>query len=380
MGHAGRVYFDDVSARLVPGGAALREQKLGAYRVSATRGGVLQIETPGGRSLLDFHMRLESEKEGGIPQSLARDITANPEGGRLVFKGKLINPADFREIGFEQRVIQSEGEMLVVYAFRGADLRLVDRILLVCTLPGVDGVHGVPAGQEVVKNRVSFGSGSGEVVVEYPDPPPRVRAEAGRRETRLFQAFPVDPSVASAEFGLKIRGASLIADEDPLQAAAEERDKGDCSEALGILRSAAAKFREPERREAAEREIRKLEERERAEWADVQERAFFAWVSRRVDLAVRAQDVLDLYRKRWAGDPYAAKADAIREEIRETSGEAAADGDPERPRRILDRARQYAESGKKSLALAVLETLLSRYSSSDVSAKAQELMKTLSGP
>ena len=106
IGRGGRVFFDDVSVKARPGAPPGPEKKIGQYhKVAWSRAGVLQLDLRGGRrSLANISVRLESEKEGMLPQAFSTDVVAKPDEGGVTFEGKLVSPVDFRELPFTERI------------------------------------------------------------------------------------------------------------------------------------------------------------------------------------------------------------------------------------------------------------------------------------
>lgn len=375
VGRSGRVAFDDVSLRLKPPGAAGREYRLGSHRVAPARDGTLRIETRGRRSLVNFHARIESTREGAIPQSVARGVSVTSEPDRLVFKGRMMGPGDFREIEFEELVAHKDGETVVQYRFPGGGLRQADRVSLVFTALRVDRIQGVPEGGDKTANRISFRSEDGEVVVEYSDPV-RIRVEQARGGLRLVQSFAVDPSDPDDLFALKIREAA-IGGGNPVQKAKSLMIAKRFGEALGLLREEIGKTKDPALRDQIEGEIRRLEETERGEWAEVQVAAFQATLSRRTDLFEAAMEALDGYLQRWTGEAFSAKAEAVREKCRESQA-AAASAEAARQKLVLERAKQYAAEGRRTLAASLARLLAARPPGGAAVDEAREFLKTLS--
>lgn len=372
VGRNGRVLFDDVSVRPRAGGAG-EEHALGPHRLAATREGVLRLEVAR-RFVANIQIRLENDKEGILGQALAREALPPEKPDRLVWKGKLLNPVDFRDVDFEQHVHHAGGETAIVYSFSPGALKQIDRVTLVCTLPRVERVQGLPEKAEQTTTRVSFDTDEAEVVLEYLDPG-RVRTERVRGGLRVLQSFPVDPQASEARFGVRIREAGRGTGKlDPLEEARRKRLEKRFGEALEILRVQAGKIKEAAKREPVEADIRQLQEIERREWEDVKARAFQAWYTRRPDLVTAALDAVELYQQRWPGAEYAAKAAPLREETRKLQG---ADAEADRPRLVLERARKFAESGRPALARALLEVLVARWPGSDAVGDAQELLKSL---
>ncbi len=376
VGRSGRLAFDDVSVRLKPQGAAGREHRLGTYRVAPARDGTLRIETRGRRSLVNFHARLESNREGSMPQSCARDVAAKVEPEWLGFKGKMVSPVDFKEIDFEELVAHKGDELKVIYVFPGGGLRQVDRLTLAFVVPRVDRLQGLPEAGDKMTNRISFRSEEGEVVVEYSDPV-RVRVEQARGGLRVVQSFAVDPSEANPDFWLVIREAAL-GYTDPLREAAAERIRKRFGVALEVLQREMKKAKDPVLRDRIEGDIRQLEEVERREWAEAQSAAFQAILSRRVDLATTALEALDRYQAGW-GEAFASKAEPVREKAREVLAGAAAE-EAARHKLILDRAKQHAAGGRKTLAGSMTRALLARHPGSAAAEEAKEFLKGLSEP
>jgi hypothetical protein len=376
VGRAGRVYFDDVRASLRTGPPA-QDFKLGVHRVAMAPSGACVIELRGRRSLLNLHARLESDREGTLPQTVSTGISVTGGSEGVLVRGRMQSPVDFREIEFEERIVHQEGQTTVLYGFGGNEVRQLDRVAVVFTLPRVERVGGLPAADQTTRS-ISFASDDGDVVVEYRDPA-RVRTERVRGGLRVVQTFPVDSGATDQLIQLTISDAGRGgAGGDPLRAATEIRRERP-GDALALLRKHLPQVREPARREEVEGHIRQLEADEQRELADLRSRGFEAWVSRRADLANRGLEAVDLYERRWKDAGSASVAAALREKLREFLRTELAEQEAERPRRILDRAKASAESGRRAVARALLETLRSRYPASEAAAEAQQLLRTL-GP
>lgn len=373
VGHAGRIFFDDVSARLVSGVPPRKDFKVGPHRVVPTGEGVLQIETKGRRSLVNLQIRLESDKGGTLPLSIARDVKVEEEGGQLVFRGKMLEPGALREINFEERVAHAEGETEAWWQFSGADLRQVDRVAVSFTLPRVERVQGVPSVPEQPTSLIWFSTDEGDVSIEYGVNLPRVRVERSRGDSIVIQTFGVDPTADVVVFGIRIiEGARTNA--DPIEEAAKLVAKGRLSAALELLHRAMDKVKDPVHRAEMERQIRVLVERERQEFAATKEAVALAVVSRRQEHTQAAQRQIERYEAAWS-PKYAGKAEALTADLKAP----ADDPEKERPRRIYARAQLYAGSGKKTIAQALLEVLLQRYPDFKDAAEARQLLKDLSG-
>jgi len=379
LGRSGRVFFDDVSVKAAPGAGPAAEKKIGPYHKAAyTRAGVLQIELRGGRrTLTNISLRLESEREGPSPQAFATDVTATPDESGLAFEGKMTNPLDFREIVFEERVGQNDGLTNVEYRFRGDALKQVDRVTIALTLPRVDGPpRGIPEGGEPTSS-IICGSEDGDFAIEYLDPATvKFRNIDGR--LRIFQTWKVEAQAEDPSFTFRIResggGSGPV---DFWGALAELKTQRKYGEALALAREQVKKVKEAAVKERIEAEIKNLQENERRDWAEAQAQAFHARISRRSELVDKARETLQTFAKQWSGEGTERKAqDLLAALDKELSAGSA--GEAERPRRIFERAKKFMEAGKRALAQALLQTLVARYPSSDVTAQAQQLLKTLS--
>jgi hypothetical protein len=339
---------------------------------------VLQIDLRGGRRTLgNLSLRLESEREGASPQSFSTDVTATPDENGLAFEGKMTNPLDFREIVFEERVGAVDGLTNVEYRFRGDSLKQVDRVTVALTLPRVDGPpRGILEGGEP-SDHIVCSSEDGDFAIEYLEPAMvKFRNIDGR--LRVFQTWKVDPTAEDPSFAFRIKesggGAGPV---DFWGTLAELKTQKKHGEALSLAREQVKKVREAAVKERMEAEIRSLQEDERRDWAEAQAHAFQGRISRRPELVERAREALQAFLRKWANEGTELKAkkllDEFEKEVASVSG-----GDAERPRRIYDRAKKCVEGGKRVLAQTLLQTLVARYPSSEVTPEAQQLLKTLS--
>jgi hypothetical protein len=128
-----------------------------------------------------------------------------------------------------------------------------------------------------------------------------------------------------------------------------------------------------------EAELRRLEDSEKREWAELQAQAFRARLSRQAQLVGRALESIDQFLHQWDGEGGEAKAETLKQELQK---DLAATPDPasERARRILERAKQSAQGGRRTLAQALVQTLVARYPSSEAAKEAQVLLKSLDSP
>jgi hypothetical protein len=376
LGRSGRAFFDDVSVKTQPGAQAPTEKRIGKHhKVNWTRAGVLQVDLRGGRrTVSNISLRLESEKEGASPQAFASDVTAAPDESGLGIKGRMINPLDFKEVGFEVRVSDSDEMTNVAWQFAGDSLKQVDRVTIAFTLPRVDGPPRLPENGDPVM-RFACGSEDGDFAIEY-ETPAQVKFKTIDGRIRIYQTWKVEAQTEDPVFGFRIRekgGAPL----DPLLAIAELRKDRKYGEAVSLARDQAKKIREAALKEKMESEVRALEEAERRDWAETQAAAFTGVISRRPELVDKAREILDRYSKQWSGEGSEGKAETLRRQLEKDLAATPA-GDAERPHRIFDRAKKCVAGGKRSLAQSLLQTLVARYPSSDVTPQAQELLKSLS--
>jgi hypothetical protein len=379
LGRSGRVFFDDVSVKTQPAAAAGTEKKIGPnHKVAYTRAGVLQIDLRGGRrALTNVSLRLESEREGASPQALSMDVAATPDENGIGFEGKMTNPLDFREIVFEERVGTVEGLTNVEYRFRGDSLKQVDRVTIALTLPRVDGPpRGIPEGGEPTDHIVCT-SEEGDFAIEYLEPATvKFRNIDGR--LRVFQTWKVDPQAEDPSFAFRIKesggGSGPV---DFWGALTEQKGLKKYGESLAMCREQVKKVREAPVKERIEGEIRSFQESERRDWAEARAMVFQARISRRPELVDKAREGLVVFLKQWAGEGTEGKAKTLLGELEKEIATVPA-GEAERPRRIFDRAKKCVEGGKRALAQSLLQTLVARYPSSDVTPEAQQLLKTLS--
>jgi hypothetical protein len=377
-GPGGRVCFDDVSARFVaapPEGAAA-ERRHGSHRILATRQGVLQVALRGRPVLLNVQARLESEKAGGLPQSLAREATLSAEEGGLVARGRMPGPADLRDVRFEEFVSLSDAGARLTWRFSGEPLRQVDRVSVIASIPRSARVQGVPEVPDPRTARVAVSSEEGDFVIETSRPVRAVLRPADGRQ-RLVLSLACEPGAEEMELGVEVREAGAgSAAGDPLQAARRAREGRRFGEALTLLREAVKEARDSAARERLEAELRGLEDTQRQEWADARARGFEARLSRRPDELARAIEALDRFAREWSGGGLEGRAEGLREELRAQAA-SAPDPEAERSRRILDRARACAAVGQAFLARQMLQALLAAYPQSEAAAEARALLGTL---
>ena len=379
VGRGGRVYFDDVSVKAQAGAPAGPEKKIGPYhKVAWTRSGVLQLDLRGGRrALSNISVRLESEKEGMTPQAFSTDVVAKPDESGVSFEGKMVSPVDFREIVFSERIGVVEELTTVEFSLPGEALKQIDRVSVSMTLPRIDGPpRGLSESGDPVY-RINCAAEEGEFAIEYSEAA-RVKVRNVDGRLRITQTWPVDPTTDTFTFRIReaLDGASS-GPFDPIESVKKLRTERKLGQALTVARPALKNIREAAVKEKLETEIKVLEEQERRDWVEAQAQAFLAMTSRRADMAAAAVQFISGYLKQWAGEGTEGKADkllrSLNEELRATPA-----AETERPKRIFDRAKKLIEGGKRALAQVMLQTLISRYPSSEVAPEAQQLLKTLS--
>lgn len=374
LGRGGRVLVDDVSLKALPGGAPAREHRVGSHVVKPTGQGVLQVVLPR-LAFYDLQAQLESDKDGVVRQSTAFQVSLTPQENLLDFKGKLLSPIDFREIDFEQKVSLGGGGTTIEYRFKGEALRQIDRFSLVMTLPRGSGAPDPDAAVQP-RSRAGFRTADGGFVLEYSDPVKIASRGNVDGRHRIVQSFSVDAQQEDVVFGLRIREENVGGETDPqkgAQIALRERRFG---EALSLLRGLLPGVKDPALRDKVEKEIRGVEETEVREWTETQSAGFRAELLRRPEALARAREQVETYLREWAGLPASeSKAAALRAELSKIAPASDVEGD--RPRRLLERAKGYAEAGKRALAGALLESLIGRYPESEAAGPARELLKSL---
>lgn len=378
-GPAGRIYFDDVSARFVPAPpeGAGGERRRGTHRILAARSGALQVALRGRAVLLNLLARLESDRSGGLPQSFAREASrAAEENGELVTRGRMLSPVDLREIPFEERFSLAEAGARVSWRFSGEPLRQIDRVAVTASLPRSARVQGLPETADARTARLAVSSEEGDFVIEMSRPG---RAAVGPAEGRqkLLLSVACEPGAEEAEFGIEIREAgSGTRSGDLLQAARRAREDRRFGEALRVVREALKEAKDPAARERLEAERRSLEEAQAQEWVEARARGFEARLSRRSEDLTRAIEALDRFVREWSGGGLDPAAEALREELRAEAG-SVPDRDGERARRILERARACAGAGQAFLARQMLQALLATYPQSEAASEARAFLGTL---
>jgi hypothetical protein len=377
VGRIGRIYFDDVLVKVEGGAAAPREKKLGNSRVTSSRQGVAAITLRGKAVISNIGVRLENDKEGMTSQAFAADVQTTEEESALRFTGKMLHPSDLREIEFEGAIEAVQGGTVVYYKFKPEALRQVDRVTIVMTLPR-ESIQGVPERAEDGTSRIAFSTEEGDVAIEYPADLAKIRLRKTEGRIRVAQSFAVDTSgTDELGFGLKIRDAgSASGSNDPAGDAGEARKRGRLGQALSILKGLVKSVKEVQAREKMETDIRGLEETEKRDWADVQAQVFQARLTRRADQVSRANSAVNRFLEAWAGEGTESKANALRTEMEKELAHST-EGEAERPRRILERAKKSSEGGRKALAQAMLRVLVERYPQSDAAPEAEQLLKTL---
>ncbi len=377
VGRAGRIRFDDVSVKLSKGGTRGAEYRLGTQRIGVTPEGVLRMGLSNRRALLNVRLCLDSNKEGFLTQAVAREMKLETGEEKLVFTGKMINPSDLRGIGFEQNVVHKDGATEVSYVFEGRELRQVDRVQLLFTLPKAQAVRGVPDTFEQPTGRIWFPFLEGDVVIEYlDDVAARVLTDRVGQGFRVTQLFDLDTLAERVSIGFRLRetapGAAVM---DPLKEAEKAKGEGRDGEALMLYRTLVSKTRDPEERDKVEQQIKSLLEEEQQEYLTLQLRVSEVRLFRDEHHARQAAEAISLYKTRWGGCvDYVRRAESMRGKLDAEMAPSAAVGTG-RPERILERARQQNGAGRTTLAMSMLRVLVTRYPASEASKQAQELLK-----
>jgi hypothetical protein len=375
-GRGGRLFFDDVYARTQPGSGAAAHQPLGAGRFAHTRHGVLQMELPGRRPVLDALIRLESEKEGAMLQPFAGEGAMEAVEGGFIFRGRMLNPVSLKDAEYEVRLAAQDTLSRLVWQFTGNSLQQVDRVTVLLTLSRGDRLLGLPEPNDQPVDRIIVSGEEGDLVLEYGEPA-RVRARTVDGRLRLSQTFAVDPTREDPAFVVLFKPAAVgTGAVDPLEAAKKARGAGRPGEAVSLLRLHVRTLKEAAQKDKVETEIRQLDDLEARDWGDAQARAFQAQVSRRSEVVKQAYAAIDQYVKQWAGAGGERKAAMLREDLAKEL-EAAPDPEAEGPARILERARKCVESGRKALARAMLQTLIQKHPQSAVVEEARALLRTV---
>jgi TolA-binding protein len=215
----------------------------------------------------------------------------------------------------------------------------------------------------------------GDFAIELNEPA-RVREQQVQGRRRLFLSWTVIPQQEELVFGFTVKALAGDGPRDPEKAAEEAEKARQYGKAWSLLSGFLPKIKDAAQKERVEAKVKRLEESEKREWDEVLAQAFQADFSGRPDLLRRAQESLDLHLTQWRGANVEGKAQKVREDLRR-QGDVSAANDVDRPRKILAQAKKLAESGKRSVAEAVLRALLAKYPASDVADEAKQLLGTL---
>jgi hypothetical protein len=380
IGRSGRVLFDDARVALKPGPEGARESTMGAFGVSVGPTGALTIQLQGKRVLTNVQLALASDKEGVSTQAVVTKLQTKAADTTIQITGKLVSPVDLREVDFEQHVALREDNLFIAYSVPTDQIKQVEALQVLATLPRAERISGVPNPGDPGTMLVVARSEGVDLGIDYVDPT-RVVLSRERGGQKLTQIFSIDRGEGKSSVVIKLRAgaAALGAGDDPMAAAQKERERGNYAGALSILKQYVGRIREPDKRKKMSDEIRKLEDDERTDWADVQAAGFRAQISRRAEQIEMALTRISGYQRKWSGDPYLGKAQPVREDLERLVSEAAGERDAERAKRLLERAKAYAQAGRRTLAAEVCEMLLGRYGETPAAKEAQEILKSLQG-
>ncbi len=380
IGRSGRVLFDDARVALNSGPEAARESTMGPFGVTVGPTGALAIQLQGKCVLSNVQLALASDKEGVSTQAVVTKLETKRTDTTIQISGKLVSPIDLRDVDFEQHVALRDDNLFIAYTVPTDQIKQVETLNVLATLPRAERISGVPNAGDPGTMLVVARSEGVDVGIDYVDPT-RVSLLRERGGQKLTQIFAIDRSEAKTTVVIKLRAgaASLGAGDDPIAAAQKERERGGYAGALSLLKQYIGRVREPDKRKKMADEIRKLEDEERTDWMDVQAAGFRAQISRRAEQIEMAMSRVSGYQRKWSGDPYLGKVQPVREELERLSTEAAGERDAERAKRLLERAKAYAQSGRRTLAAEVCEMLLVGYGQTPAAKEAQEILKSLQG-
>ena len=374
VGPGGRVLFDNIRVTLEGGAGSGRTRAVGNHRVSSTRQGILQIVMSGRRTLLNAHVRLESEADGVVSQAFAAEVEKSFKEDEITFTGRLMDPADpGAEIAFVERVQKADDGSSVVWTFPGDGLRAIDRVTLVVTLPPVDSIFDLPEpGQGTTE--IICASGDGDFMIDYTGEV-FLRTEKIGGRTRLTQTFPVSGG-QDLEFGFRVRPTTNRKEPPATRAKKLVRDQN-YARALEAYRQAQEQAKTARERTEFGREIRQLEDGEGRDWMKAVSAHIIWALSGSAEEETRARRAMDGYLKYWGdGKAFREKADRLVERTAEERA-AAPSAEVERPRRVLVRAKAAAAAGQPAMAQVMLDALLKRWPESDAVKEAEELLQTL---
>ena len=373
-GRGGRVLFDDVRVRARPAGSAVKPLDMGNYSATALSSGILGVSKGTGRILNNLQIFLASDKEGTMAQVAARGgkISADPAAKTLTASGRLDSPADLRPVDFELEVRGVANGLLLGCRLRGDPLKQVDRIGVSFLLVGGD----IKGDYTNTVSRLLFRGEGGDYILEIADGLMRVSGERlpGARRVRLDIALQRGVAEAAFSFVLRPGGGGAA---DPVAEARKAEAEGRMSDAIAAIKELLAVTREEGKKEELQRELRRLEEIEMADWKTVLGLGFRAELVGLKPFYEEAILKLDQYEKRWPGGRHMTAARAERPKLTTGLGAAAADRETERADRLLKRAKAHAAEGQKVLARELAEAVRKHYPSTPAAAEAAEFLKIL---
>ncbi|MBI2901488.1 MAG: FHA domain-containing protein [Planctomycetes bacterium] len=363
-GRAGLIYFDDVRIVGKPAGKAREEMEAGPFRILVARGGAVTILRGAHAVMSDLHFRLENDLEGATSQLLS-PASVRREEGRIVVQGAAAHPVSGAAVPYEMSIFWSAKDDLgIAYEFKASDLAQVGRVDLWAVVPRADRLR-LP--EEPVA-QLEFTAGEDYRIV-YVD---RRLRPAVREGNRLVQPFAVTDTEGKVLAAFRLRGLADRASRKDPRAEARDLTKDQPFRALQVLRAAQG---DSTLDESAAREIAalisELEQRESEDWRIAESRGLAAeLVALQAELEAAGVEV-DRYERLWSGEPYLSKARTLRKRIADVT---AVPGGSDRPRKLLDRARQCLEAGRKALAEAILAGIVASYGSTETGEEARRML------
>lgn len=360
-GGGGQIYFDDVRVATAAGGDAPKRFVVKDHVVHVAPSGAVILEKGGRRIATNVHLRLENDREG-VSSQLLMASTPSQDGENVKVSGEIAHPVSGAPVRYELTMYFLQGQVGLGYEFAAADLQQVDRIVVSATLPKAEKLRA-PA--EAV-SQVEFVVEGEDYQLSYLGRKVKVSLREGNR---LVQGFPVAEADGKVSAALLIQSIDRASRKDPRDLARlKERDEP--VEALEILRKAQS---DSTLDENVQREIsgmiRALEQREANDWRDVEAKVLVAELLAGPALLETASAALSKYEGYWKGD----KARMLRDRLASATAETAVD----RKRKLLDRAKELADEGKKSLAEAILAGLVALYPNTEVGEEAQKMLNQL---
>lgn len=377
LGRGGRVYFDDLQVtNRIPGERA-QAPRLGDYTFLLSRQGAFCCITWRRIHVItNNHLYLHNDKEGRVPSTFADPVKPEVVSSKIsLLKGRLITPVGLRDATYLQEIAYEDGEVTVAYVIDSPEIRLIDRVEIVTDLPHATELS-TPGGEEMTR-RVNFRIRDHEFVIDYPETV-QVKVEPLGNGRRLRQFFPVGRQKDRFVTGFKLRELSTTVAyyvRRLEQRREEARKNEDFAAVRSICRELLQYKTDPREQAKYQSIIDEIDKAEELLWQSTLMLVWKALISRRPELAQEALREIDRFLKQYYDSARADEAEGFKNELIAIT--QARGDESDYPRRLLERARAYLESGKELMARDILTVVVRKYPGTEFEREAGDLLSRI---